>query len=105
MRRHQRIRATISGTSERPRLALFKSNRYLSAQLIDDTSGTTLLSVSTATQAAGTPLEKAQAAGKRLAADAKAKKITKVVFDRGGFLYSGRVKAFADSAREGGLEF
>ena len=100
----------MSGTAERPRLAVFKSNRYFSAQLIDDTKGAT---ISSATDAPSkkTPksklrgVEAAKVVGTQMAEFAKAKKITKVVFDRAGFIYTGRVKAFADAARAGGLEF
>lgn len=112
--RHRKIRMRITGTAERPRLAVFRSNRYLSAQLIDDTTGKTLLAVTDAKgikkgakapKATVTRTVSAQNAGKELAKAALAKKISTVVFDRGGFLYAGRIKAFADSAREGGLQF
>lgn len=105
-RRHARIRSTVRGTKDFPRLAVFRSNKYIYAQLIDDISGTTLLSASDITEKSTTPkLERAKKVGAAVASAAKDKKITKVVFDRGGFLYAGRVKALADAAREGGLSF
>lgn len=88
-----------------PRLAVFRSARHITAQLINDDTSTTLLSSSDAKSTKGPKVERAQAVGKDIALKAKEKKITKVVFDRGGFLYAGRVKALADAAREGGLEF
>lgn len=105
MRRHNRIRAKVSGTAAMPRLAIFRSARHISAQLINDDTSMTLVSCSDAKIAKGTKVERAQAVGKQIAVLAKEKKVTKVVFDRGGFLYAGRVKALADAAREGGLEF
>lgn len=104
IRRHARVRSRINGTAERPRLAVFKSNRYVTAQVVDDTKGVTILAA-TSQGAKGTPLEKARALGKGIAEKALAKKITKVVFDRGGFSYAGAIKEIADGAREGGLEF
>ncbi len=104
--RHARIRARMAGTAARPRLAVYKSNRYLHAQIIDDTTGKTLLSGSTKGAAAG--IKKVDAAtklGAELAAKAKAAGITEVVFDRGGFRYTGRVAVLATAAREGGLKF
>ncbi len=95
-RRHNRIRAKVKGTSERPRLAVYKSNRYLEAQLIDDTAGRTLVSGK---------MDDAEKLGAELAQKAKTAGITKVVFDRGGFRYTGRVASLADAARKGGLEF
>lgn len=95
-RRHNRIRAKVKGTPERPRLCVYKSNRYMEAQLIDDTLGKTLV--------AG-KMDDAVKLGKDIATRAKAAGISKVVFDRGGFRYTGRVAALATSAREGGLEF
>ncbi|MBL7752971.1 MAG: 50S ribosomal protein L18 [Bacteroidota bacterium] len=103
-----RIRSKISGTAERPRLSVFRSNTHISAQLIDDTKGVTLASASTRSKsfsAAGTKSDKAKAVGMALADAAKAKGIVGVVFDRGGYLYHGRVKSLADGAREGGLQF
>lgn len=105
MRRHNRIRAKVSGTAETPRLAVFRSAKHITAQLIDDVAGITLVSSNDVTITKGTKVEAAQAVGKDIATKAKDKKITKVVFDRGGFLYAGRVKALADAAREGGLTF
>ena len=113
-RRHAKIRARVSGTPARPRLCVFKSNRYLEAQLVDDLAGNTLVSGSTKEYAAkGAKTKKADVKkmdgavklGGEIAQRAKAKGITKVVFDRGGFRYSGRIAAFADAARAGGLEF
>jgi large subunit ribosomal protein L18 len=105
MRRQNRIRAKISGTSSAPRLAVFRSARHITAQLIDDVSGKTLVEASDLKVKAGTKLEHAVAVGTDIATKAKAAKIEKVVFDRGGFLYAGRVKALADAARKGGLVF
>lgn len=104
-RRHRRIRAKVSGTSERPRLAIFKSNSFIYAQLIDDTKGTTLASTSDMGLKGKTKTERAKLAGAILAKNAKEKGLQAVVFDRGGFIYTGRVRAFADGAREGGLAF
>ncbi|MCX6716148.1 MAG: 50S ribosomal protein L18 [Candidatus Taylorbacteria bacterium] len=105
-RRKARIRAKISGTAERPRLAVFKSHKYLYAQIIDDTKGVTLVSTdSRKVVGAKTPVERAKAVGVDIAKKAKAAKITKVVFDRSGYLYIGKIKVVADAAREGGLEF
>lgn len=105
MRRQNRIRAKISGTAAMPRLAVFRSARHITAQLIDDVSGKTLVQASDLTAKAGAKLEHAVAVGTEIATKAKAAKIEKVVFDRGGFLYAGRVKALADAARKGGLVF
>ena len=105
MRRHNRIRAKVSGTAETPRLAVFRSARHITAQLIDDTKGLTLVSSNDVALKTGNKVAFAAAVGKDIATKAQAKKITKVVFDRGGFLYAGRVKALADAAREGGLIF
>lgn len=99
------IRGKITGTAERPRLSVFRSNRYLYAQLIDDANGHTLASASTKGQAAGTPVEQGREAGKALAEAAKAAGIEAVVFDRNGYRYHGRVQALAEGAREGGLQF
>lgn len=104
-RRKTRIRAKISGTSERPRLAIFKSHKYIYAQVIDDTKGHTLVSGSTMSSKAKTPVEKAKELGVDIAKKAKAAKISKVVFDRGGYMFIGKIKMVADAAREGGLEF
>jgi large subunit ribosomal protein L18 len=104
-RRHNRIRAKVSGTAVRPRLSVYKSNQAVSAQLIDDDKGLTLAAVSTKGQTGKGMLEKAKKAGEALAKQAVAKKITSAVFDRGGFIYTGRIKALAEGAREGGLKF
>lgn len=104
-RRHARIRTEIVGTEARPRLSVFRSNKFIYAQVINDATGTTLAAASDAGLEKGTKVEKAKAVGKLVAEAAKKAKITKVVFDRGGFLYKGRVQALADGAREGGLEF
>lgn len=107
LRRHRRVRGKVAGTAERPRLAVFRSNRGVFAQLIDDESGRTLASASWLGNRSfkGTKSEQAAEVGKALAKSAKAAGITTCVFDRGGYLYHGRVKALADGAREGGLEF
>lgn len=102
--RHARIRSRVSGTAARPRLALFKSNRYLYAQLINDETSTTMAAVDTR-KLSGTTLERAVAAGKNIAEVAKKAGVETVVFDRGGFKYQGAVAAFADAARAGGLAF
>ncbi len=104
IKRHIKLRKKISGTAERPRLAVFRSNRFISAQLIDDVAGKTIVSAND-TALKDKRLARAEAVGKAIAEAAKGKKITKVVFDRAGFLYAGRVRAFADAARAGGLEF
>ncbi len=102
----RRIRGKISGTAERPRLSVYRSNKQIYAQLIDDVSAHTLASASSKeVKETGTKLEIAQAVGKHLAAKAKDSGIETVVFDRGGYLYHGRVKALAEGAREGGLKF
>ena len=109
--RHARVRKKISGTSERPRLDVYRSNSHIYAQVIDDTKGCTLTSASTlesevASQIADkTKTEAAQIVGKLVAERAQAKGIKEVVFDRGGYLYTGRVQALAEAAREAGLEF
>jgi large subunit ribosomal protein L18 len=105
-RRKARTRAKISGTPERPRLSVFKSHRYIYAQIIDDTKGHTLAAAdSVGLKGKKTPVEKAKDVGADIAKKAKAAKITKVVFDRGGYMYTGKIKMVADAAREGGLEF
>jgi large subunit ribosomal protein L18 len=105
---HQRIRHKVRGTSERPRLAVFRSLTNIYVQVIDDSQGTTLVSASTiekGKRAKGGNLAAAKTIGKLVAERAKEKGIQKVVFDRGGYIYHGRVKALADAAREAGLEF
>ncbi len=104
-RRKTRIRAKISGTAERPRLAIFKSHKYIYAQVIDDTKGHTLAAYNSSQSKAKTPVERAKEVGMEIAKKAKAAKVTKVVFDRGGYIYTGKIKMVADAAREGGLEF
>jgi len=104
-RRKARIRAKINGTAERPRLAVFKSHRYIYAQLIDDTTGRTLVSTDSRKVGGKKPVERAAAVGEDIAKKAKAAKIVKVVFDRSGYLYIGKIKVVADAARKGGLEF
>lgn len=103
-RRHLRIRSHLKGTSEVPRLAIFKSNKAIYAQVIDDNSGATLASASSL-KMKGTMLEKSVKVGEEVAKRATDKKVKKVVFDRGGFLYTGHVKSLADSARKAGLSF
>lgn|SRR5574344_667600 len=106
VRRHERVRKTIVGTSEQPRLNVFRSNKEIYAQVIDDEKGTTLVSsYSKNLKVSGGNIEGAKAVGKDIAEKCKKAKITKVVFDRGGYLYHGRVAALADAARENGLEF
>ncbi len=107
-RRHVRVRKKIRGTPERPRLAVFRSNRYIYAQVIDDTSGRTLAAASSQERELRDrrlTVETAAAVGSLVAERAKAAGIGSVVFDRGGFKYHGRIKALADAARESGLEF
>jgi large subunit ribosomal protein L18 len=105
--RKNRIRAVINGTAERPRLSVHVSNKNVSAQLIDDAAGQTIGYVTTVGQkdATGTMTERAVWIGEEIAKQAKAKKIKRVVFDRSGKLYHGRIKALADAARNAGLEF
>lgn len=105
-RRHARIRAGLSGTAARPRLAVFRSLAHIEAQLIDDQTGTTLALVSDRQlKAKGTKTERATAVGAAIATKAKELKITTVTFDRGGFQYHGRIQALAEAARSGGLTF
>ena len=103
-RRHLRVRKSVSGTAERPRLVVFRSLKHIYAQLVDDTTGRTLLTISDAAFQ-GKKSEKSAEVGKLLAGRAKEAGVTRVVFDRAGYKYHGRVKAVADGAREGGLEF
>ena len=108
-RRHHRVRKHVVGTADRPRLAVFRSNKHIVAQVIDDISGRTLAAASTVEKdlrsSAGSNKSSAATVGRLVGERAKAAGITKVVFDRGGFLYHGRVAALADAAREAGLEF
>ncbi|MBI1822007.1 MAG: 50S ribosomal protein L18 [Nitrospirae bacterium] len=108
--RHKRVRKKVHGTTERPRLSVFRSNLYLYAQIIDDTKGVTLAMASSqekeiAKKKSANNIESAKKLGLLLAKRAKEKKITQVVFDKGGYLYHGKIKALADAAREGGLVF
>ncbi len=109
LERHNRIRKDLSGTAERPRLNVFRSNANITAQIIDDEKGVTLVSASTLEKELkitnGGNIEAAKLIGAEIAKRAKKAKINKVVFDRGGYLYHGRVKALAEAARENGLEF
>ena len=109
-KRHRRIRRYLSGTTARPRLAVFRSLEHIYGQIIDDTAGRTLVAASDIEATLkngerGTKSDRAKQVGQLLAERAKEKGITAVVFDRGGFLYHGRIKALADGAREGGLDF
>ncbi len=109
LRRHRRIRKKVTGTAQRPRLAVYRSNKHIHAQIIDDLTGRTLAAASSVESAMRDGdtgnIAGAAAVGKILAERAKAVGVATVVFDRGGFLYQGRVAALADAAREGGLEF
>jgi large subunit ribosomal protein L18 len=111
LRRRQHVRSNITGTAERPRLSVFRSSKHIYAQLIDDLKGETLAAVSSRTAdvkkgvAYGGNIKAAKAVGKQLADIAKGKGIAKAAFDRGHYRYHGRVKALADAAREGGLQF
>jgi large subunit ribosomal protein L18 len=105
MRLKKRIRTQVKGTAQKPRLSVFRSNRNIYAQLIDDQANVTLASVSDIKEEKGTKQEKAALVGKGIAEEATKKKISEVVFDRNGFNYAGRVKVLADSAREAGLKF
>lgn len=103
-RRHNRVRAKISGTAARPRLAVYKSNKFISAQLIDDEAQKTL-AASHGSKIKGSLTVQAAGVGKAIAEAAKAAGVTAIVFDRGGFEYGGQIKAVADAAREQGLQF
>ena len=111
LKRQVRVRRKVRGSQERPRLCIFRSAKHIYAQIIEDTTGTTLVSVSTVAKGVGADLkssgnvEAAKLIGKQIAVKALAQNITQVVFDRNGFLYHGRVKALADAAREAGLSF
>lgn len=111
IKKHKRMRNRLSGTAERPRLAVFRSNKHIYAQIIDDTVGNTLVAASTMEKEVKDSveytdnIEAAAAVGKAVAKKALDKGITTVVFDRGGFIYHGKIKALADAAREAGLQF
>lgn len=111
LKRHRRVRYKVSGTAERPRLAVFRSSKHIYAQLIDDDARHTLASASTVDAGyreggkSGANIDAAKAIGAQIAERATAAGITRVVFDRGGFAYHGRIQQLADAAREGGLEF
>ena len=107
LRRHARVRAKLSGTTEAPRLCVYRSNKNIEAQIIDDTKGVTLVSSSSMVLKLdnGSNIEAAGKVGKDIAEKALAKNIKKVVFDRSGYIYHGRVKALAEAAREAGLDF
>ena len=107
LRRHRRVRAKVRGSAERPRLVVFRSNRGIEAQLVDDLAGRTLAAASWLhlKKFKGSKTEQASEVGKLLADSAKKAGIERIVFDRAGYLYHGRVKALAESAREGGLQF
>lgn len=110
-KRHQRVREKVQGTAQRPRLSVFRSLKNIYAQLIDDDARKTMAAVSTLSEElrakgkSANNVETAKKLGQRLSEVAKEKKITQVVFDRGGYRYHGRIKALADAAREGGLQF
>jgi large subunit ribosomal protein L18 len=104
VKRHLRVRKKIAGTAERPRLAIYRSNRHIYVQLVDDLAARTLASASDLDGGDGDKTAKAKRVGQRLAEQARAAGVERVVFDRGGRLYHGRVKAVADGAREGGLQ-
>ncbi len=110
-KRHSRVRKKVTGTSDKPRLNVFRSVKHIYAQVVDDASGATLISASSADKElkgkvnTGGNIEAAKTVGQLIAKRASGKGIAKVVFDRGGYLYHGRVKALADAAREGGLKF
>ena len=110
LRSHRRVRKKISGTAERPRLAVYRSNKHISVQLIDDLNGHTIAAASTVEpdlrkQGSGSTVDAAKRVGTLIAQRAKSAGVTKVVYDRGGFIFHGRVAAAADAAREAGLEF
>jgi large subunit ribosomal protein L18 len=106
LKRHKRVRVRMSGTAERPRLSVYRSLNHVYAQVIDDSGGRTLASASTVDlKAKGNGMAEAASVGRAIAEKAKTAGVSQVVFDRGGFLYHGRIKALADAAREAGLEF
>lgn len=105
-RRHRRVRKRVSGTAERPRLVVHRSLKNIAAQIVDDGAGRTLVGVSSqGVDGTGSKVDRARETGRRLAEQARGVGITRVAFDRGGYLYHGRVQALAEGAREGGLEF
>ena len=104
-RRHNRVRSKVSGTAERPRLSVFKSNTRIVAQIINDDMRVTLAAVSSSDEKGKTPRERAEGSAATLAKAAQAKGVKSVVFDRGGFRYAGTIKIFADAARAAGLDF
>jgi large subunit ribosomal protein L18 len=107
-KRHERIRLTLTGTTDRPRLAVFRSARHIYAQVIDDSAGTTVAAASSLEKdlrGTGTKTDEASGVGKRVAERARSAGVSQVVFDRAGYRYHGRVRAVADAAREAGLEF
>lgn len=104
-RRHKRVRSKVIGTAKKPRLCVFKSNKYIYAQLIDDERGKTLAASSSLKMKSNSLLENAGKVGKEIALKAKDLKIKEVVFDKGGYIYTGKIKTLADAAREGGLKF
>ncbi len=104
-RRHSRIRAKVFGMPEKPRLSVFKSNKHISAQIIDDINGRTLASAHSREVKGKSMMERSELVGETLAKKAMAKKVKEVVFDRGGFIYTGNVRALAEGARKGGLKF
>ena len=104
-RRHRRVRAKVEGSAERPRLSVYKSNKRLVAQIIDDMKGVTIAAVSSSEEKGKTPRERAELAAATLAKRASEKGVKAVIFDRGGFQYLGTIKAFADAARAAGLQF
>lgn len=110
VRKHERVRKTVSGSSERPRLNVFRSSKHIYAQIIDDVKGHTVVAASSLSKELdglkhGANKQAARAVGKLIAQKAKEKKVEKVVFDRGGYVYHGRIKELAEGAREGGLKF
>lgn len=105
IKRHNRIRSKVTGDAKTPRLCVFRSNRYVYAQIIDDTKGNTLVATDSKTLKQKAGMAGAVAVGKEIASLAKSKGVESVVFDRGGFLYTGQIKALAESAREAGLKF
>lgn len=105
IKKKQRVRKKIFGTAERPRLCVYKSLRYITAQIVDDSESKTLISMSTKDLKSSNNLESAKSLGREFGKKALDSKVSSVVFDRNGFLYHGRIKAFADAAREAGLQF